>query len=432
MRVLIKPQAALSLSPTSLQHLYYHHHPHQPNRLISRLSKRYVHLHGTVSLKATSMGSGRLHRAVGDQTPPDPDSLASQEHLETSAQKLSEWFDGKSNILCLTGAGISTESGIPDYRGHGGSYRKGHKPMVHDQFINSDAMRRRYWGRAMVGWRDFATALPNEGHVALKQLEAMGKIGVSFPDDASYYNPMIDANGSSSSNTNIIRENSVYELGDEGGDQYDGHLNRMSILTQNVDGLHRKATTQHVTELHGRNDRVRCMQCGAYQSRYDFHDELEAMNEGWMNDASSIEEVGGNNDDVDGTSKTSREQLLRPDGDAYINRDDYDAISIPPCQSCQKGFVKPDVVFFGDSVPRHVVDRCYGAINACDGLLCIGSSLAVHSAYRFVLAASKGDIPIAILNVGETRAEVSGLELLKVEAPSGPTLAALVRLFEHT
>lgn len=103
MRVLFKPQAALSLSPTSLQHLYYHHHPHphphQPNRLISRLSKRYVHLHDTVSLKATSMGSGRLHRPVGDQTPPDPDSLASLEHLETSAQKVGTLFVQKNPLF---------------------------------------------------------------------------------------------------------------------------------------------------------------------------------------------------------------------------------------------------------------------------------------------------------------------------------------------
>jgi len=246
MRKPIKPQAALSLVSTSFQHLCHHHHPHphQPDRLVLQIFKRHGHLHGTIFLKATSMGSGRLHCAVGNQMPSNLESLATQEYLEKSvhkvctflfkkpivsrlfisphniiqyilsiviklwlhlliyvsynivvmrhrsshvhmdqyiyiylyytntahnilSSKIYKWFDNKSNILCLTGAIISTENGIPDYRGHGGSYRKVHKPMVHDQFINSNAMRRRYWTRAVVGWRDFATALPNVSFVVL-------------------------------------------------------------------------------------------------------------------------------------------------------------------------------------------------------------------------------------------------------------------------
>jgi len=261
-----------------------------------------------------------------------------------------------------------------------------------------------------------------EGHIALAKLEQMGKIGVTYPDNTTYHPPTPTTTKYTSSTPDPEHDH-VY-----------GRPRTMSILTQNVDGLHRKAATRHVTELHGRNDRVRCMRCGAYESRYDFHDRLEERNGGWLADEGGgggvEEEVGGE----DGEGSSTGRKRLRPDGDAYLQRNDYSDLVVPPCPTCladgENGFVKPDVVFFGDSVPKHRVDRCYGAVGAADGLLCVGSSLAVHSAYRFVLAASKGGIPVAVLNVGETRAEVSGLDVWKVEAPSGPTLSALVRFFE--
>lgn len=222
----------------------------------------------------------------------------------------------------------------------------------------------------------------------------MGKIGVTFTDDPSHYDPKKNTN----SNINEIKH---------------GQAKKMSILTQNVDGLHRKAATHHVTELHGRNDLLRCLQCGSYRSRYDFHDELESLNPTCI------------------PSTTTPTSQLRPDGDASTLITDFSNLTVPTCQSCSSGIMKPDVVFFGDTVPRHRVERCYSAVRAADGLLCVGSSLAVHSAFRFVKAAEEEGMDICVLNVGETRPEVSGVEIMKIEAAAGPTLRKLVRLFQR-
>jgi len=220
-------------------------------------------------------------------------------------------------------------------------------------------------------------------------LERLGKIGVTFEDKEEYYPKDREMDWMASS-----------------GDQ------RLSLITQNVDSLHRRAGSVHVTELHGRTDRLKCMNCGAHRDRVDFHDELEDLNHDWLQQALAEQD----------------ETTARPDGDAYVASDDYTDVIVPPCTKCG-GFFKPDVVFFGDSVPKHRVARCRAAVDAADGLLCVGSSLAVHSAYRFVRHAQKHDIPIAILNVGETRAEAEGLDVLKIEAPAGPTLEASVAQF---
>lgn len=343
-----------------------------------------------VSVKggAGRMSPTRTH-AAGER-PPDPMSLASPERLKESVSRMLDWFQGKSSVLVLTGAGLSTESGIPDYRGFGGSYHRGHKPMVHDQFMKSEAQRRRYWGRSIVGWRDFYASEPNSGHYALADLERLGRIGVAFDDRPSYYGPDRSEDWMTS----------------------DG-LNRISIITQNVDGLHRRAGSQLVTELHGRGDVVRCMHCGLTGCRREYHDVLDELNGQWLGDV---------------LSEAGEKDMKRADGDAAIPREAFDDVVVPSCNNCGKGFVKPDVVFFGDSVPRHRVERCYGAVGAADGLLCVGSSLAVHSAFRFVRAAADSGVPIAILNVGETRAETSGIGgLTKVESPAGPTLSGVVR-----
>ena len=346
--------------------------------------KRAVHLHGRTSTSETR--------------PPDPSSLLVGNHLEQSVSKLYDWIHPKANVLCLTGAGISTASGIPDYRGHDGSYAKGHKPMIHDQFMNSAAMRQRYWGRAMMGWRDFAKAAPNEGHVALAQLESQGCIGVTFEDSEEYYEQGIEE--------------------EELGWAFTTGSQSLSVLTQNVDGLHRKAGSTYLSELHGRNDVLKCMNCGSLHCRHEFHDLLEDLNNDWVQEINL--ETGENSQ-----QNESALDRLRPDGDAHVKREVYDNVLVPPCPKCGVGFLKPDVVFFGDSVPRSRVNKCHAAVAASDGLLCIGSSLAVYSAFRFVQSAAKQNIPIAILNVGETRAEKSGLDVLKIESPIGPTLVAI-------
>jgi len=330
----------------------------------------------------------RLHEAA--ERPPDPQTLLTPFQLESKISDLVDWFEGKKNVLVITGAGLSTESGIPDYRGSNGSYHRGHKPMIHDQFISSASQRQRYWGRGLVGWKDFDSRKPNKGHMALSSMEMLGLIGVDFEDKQDFY-----AKGE--------RENVKAS--------YD--YQKVSILTQNVDSLHQRAGSKHVTELHGRTDELKCMSCGARQSRHDFHNALKNLNSEWIEAALS----------------ERKDEDMRADGDAHTNAD-YSQLIVPSCQACGTGFLKPDVVFFGDTVPKHRVERCRAAVSAADGLLCVGTSLAVHSAFRFVKQADSTGTPIAILNVGETRAEAEGIDVLKVEAPIGDTLVGCMTAME--
>ncbi len=236
-----------------------------------------------------------------------------------------------------------------------------------------------------------------DAHFALAELEEMGFIGVDFDDSPNYH--------SDASDEDMMRWAFT-----------DGYQ-KMSIITQNVDGLHRKAGSKYLTELHGQAGRLKCMDCGAYHCRHEFHELLQEVNSEWLEE---VEKLNGDN-------KGSNKDELRPDGDAYISRVTYERVTIPSCHRCGSGFYKPDVVFFGDNVPRHRVERCYAAVEASDGLFCVGTSLAVHSAFRFVQHAAKKGIPIAILNVGETRAEVNDLDVLKIEAPATHVLKALIK-----
>jgi NAD-dependent deacetylase sirtuin 4 len=351
-----------------------------------------VSLHGEV--KSLSTASFRPSEMLASVPPPDPSTLLLEGDADALLQKhvdaLAEWWDDKQQVLCLTGAGLSTESGIPDYRGSNGSYHRGHKPMMHQQFMSSESQRKRYWGRGMVGWRFFDQRQPNTGHYALAELERMGKLGVCFEDHPTFY-------------------------GDEDDYFFTTGQRQLSLVTQNVDSLHRRAGSQHMVELHGRTGDLKCMQCGSTRLRSSFHEELESLNRDWLEAA---------------LNKTQASDM-RADGDAEV-LSDYDSLLIPPCTACGDGFLKPDVVFFGDTVPTHRVALCTAAVNACDGLFVVGSSLAVHSAFRHVRAASVRGVPIAILNVGDTRAEVEGLPgVLKIEAPAGWTLSALVSQFDN-
>jgi NAD+-dependent protein deacetylase sirtuin 4 len=334
-------------------------------------ARAFVHLLGSVTF---SLG----------ERPPDPSSFLPESALHEESERLVSWWTGRENLLVLTGAGLSTESGIPDYRGNKGSYFTGHKPMLHDQFMKSGYQRQRYWGRGLAGWRYFDAREPAVGHKALAALERMGKLGVALEDRPDFY------------------ENPDEILFGSGNRQ-------VSIVTQNVDGLHRKAGTRNLVELHGRVDHLVCTNCGATRDRRSYHEELEDLNHDWLREISA----------------SSSNPEYRADGDAAVSAP-FERLQVPPCQKCTVGFVKPDVVFFGDNVPRHRVRLVEESINACDGLLVIGSSLAVHSANRHVRAASKRGVDIAILNVGETRAETEGLSVLKIEAPAGPVLERVV------
>lgn len=253
--------------------------------------------------------------------------------------------------LVLTGAGISTASGIPDYRGRDGRW-KNSEPIMYQDFVRSAAARRRYWGRSVVGWRRVAAGTPNAAHRALASLEARGRIH---------------------------------------------HL-----VTQNVDGLHERAGSRRVIDLHGRLDTVECLACGARVDRAEHQLRLEALNPHWHY--------------TDGDH-------LRPDGDVELPEADYERFRVPDCAACG-GVLKPAVVFFGENVPRPRLAAAMARLAEADLLLVVGSSLMVFSGYRFVREARRRGIPVAVINRGRTRAD--GEIDLKIEADCGEALDALV------
>ncbi|MGY3448854.1 NAD-dependent protein deacetylase [Bradyrhizobium sp. USDA 4353] len=263
---------------------------------------------------------------------------------------LKAFLDSHSRIVVLTGAGCSTNSGIPDYRDTDGQWKRT-PPVTYQAFMGGEDTRRRYWARSMVGWRRFGRAQPNGAHHALARLEAQGKSSL--------------------------------------------------LVTQNVDRLHQAAGASNVIDLHGRLDRVRCMGCGATLSRAEFQDELAHANPHWL----------------------AHDAADAPDGDADLDGVDFADFTVPACRACG-GILKPDVVFFGETVPREVVATARDHVDQADAMLVVGTSLMVYSGFRFVRAAADRNIPIAAVNLGRTRAD--DLLSLKVEAPCDQALAFLL------
>ena len=255
------------------------------------------------------------------------------------------------NVVALTGAGLSTESGIPDYRSPEALARL-RWPIQGPEFVRSEAVRRRYWARSALGWERMRRAEPNEGHRALAALERSGVV--------------------------------------------------VHVITQNVDGLHRKGGSRNVTELHGALAEVGCLACGALEDRDALQQRILGLNPGW----------------------TSRHVPTAPDGDAELPTERIERFVVPACERCG-GVLKPRVVFFGDSVPRPIVDLAFGATEAADLLLVVGSSLAVYSGYRFLRRAVERGTPVAIVNRGPVRGEEHAA--LKIEASTGATLDALAK-----
>ncbi len=260
------------------------------------------------------------------------------------------WYLRDRRLVVLTGAGISTESGIPDYRGPQGSMRT-RTPIRYSQFLADPKGRRSYWARSAVGWPRAAAAGPNPGHFALARLEERGLL--------------------------------------------------TSIITQNVDGLHQQAGSKSVIELHGSLSVVVCLACGAREPRASVQRRIEELNPGW----------------------DRRRFELAPDGDAELPRFVAEEFRIPACTSCG-GIMKPDVVFFGENVPKHTVETAFAAVDNAEGLLVAGTSLAVYSGLRFLDRAAKRGLPVVIVNMGEVRG--AHLAAIQVEAPLGRALPALV------
>jgi NAD-dependent SIR2 family protein deacetylase len=253
-------------------------------------------------------------------------------------------------VAVLTGAGMSTDSGIPDYRGPDSPPSN---PMTIRQFTSDPEFRQRYWARNHVGWRHMAATLPNAGHRALAALERSGVV--------------------------------------------------TGLITQNVDLLHTKAGSRHVINLHGTYAEVVCLDCGHTMSRAALADLLEAANPGFLERA---EAVGG--------------IAVAPDADAVIG--DTSTFRIVDCPVCG-GMLKPDIVYFGESVPKERVERAFALVDAADALLVAGSSLTVFSGYRFVRHAAARGVPVAIINRGRTRGD--DLATVKLDNGCSPMLALL-------
>lgn len=252
-------------------------------------------------------------------------------------------------LLVLTGAGCSTEAGIPDYRDANGEWKRS-APMQFQLFVGSELARRRYWARSMIGWRTMSQATPATAHHALVRLQSAGRIAL--------------------------------------------------LVTQNVDGLHNAAGSRDVVDLHGRIDTVCCMGCGTRSRRAALQQELSQRNPHWAwLDARSA-----------------------PDGDADLDHQDFAQFDVPACSQCG-GMLKPDVVFFGESVPRKRVTTVRTALAEADALLVAGSSLMVYSGYRFVEDAVAAGKPVVVVNTGRTRADA--VLTLKIDHEVGAALGAL-------
>jgi NAD-dependent SIR2 family protein deacetylase len=275
------------------------------------------------------------------------------ETLLTDSERLRELVR-RGGAVVLSGAGISTESGIPDYRGPTGQLRA-RLPMTIREFTCSEAARRRYWARSQIGWRRISGAAPNAGHRAVAELERAGVLA--------------------------------------------------GIITQNVDGLHQAAGARDVIELHGSLGWVVCLECGSRTPRAALDERLRAANLGF--------------DELGLTRSTSN-----PDGDVELGDEHVTRFRLVGCERCGSDMLKPDVVFFGENVPRPRVDRCYELVGSGSSLLVLGSSLTVMSGLRFVQRACRDGIPVAIVNRGVTRGDP--LADLKLDAALGPTLTGLL------
>jgi NAD-dependent SIR2 family protein deacetylase len=266
-----------------------------------------------------------------------------------AGDRLRHWLARHRRVFALTGAGCSTASGIPDYRDDLGEWKR-RPPVMIQAFRAEEAVYRRYWARACAGWQRFSAASPGAAHRALAAWEAGGTL--------------------------------------------------FRLVTQNVDGLHQRAGSRAVIDLHGRLDDVICLACGVRGPRAAVQSVMLGANPGWHAAAAPA-----------------------PDGDADLDAAAVDAFVAPRCDRCG-GLLKPDVVFFGENVPAARYDQARAALEKADALLVAGSSLMVYSGFRFVVQAHEAGLPIAIVNRGRTRGDE--LAELKVDGDIGTVLADVV------
>lgn len=277
---------------------------------------------------------------------PPPDAPGAQ---SASLDDLAHFVRAHPRLLVLTGAGVSTGSGIPDYRDTEGEWKR-RAPVTHQDFMGDAAVRRRYWARSLIGWPQMSRARPNPAHEALAQLQSAGRV--------------------------------------------------RRLVTQNVDGLHQRAGSADVLELHGSIHEVGCMDCRARFPREQVQAQLAQANPRFA----------------------TLQAAQAPDGDADLETG-FDDFTLPDCPACG-GLLKPDVVFYGDGVPRARLDSALDALAQSDALLVVGSSLMVYSGYRFCVKAAEQGKPVAAINLGRTRADA--MLAVKLASPCGSALEQLL------
>ncbi len=267
---------------------------------------------------------------------------------------------GDGEVVVLSGAGLSTDSGIPDYRGPSGAARR-HAPMTYQVFTRDPLARQRYWARSYLGWRQIRTARPNPGHRAVAGLERAGLLG--------------------------------------------------GVITQNVDGLHQAAGTPDAVELHGALSRVICLDCGALSARSRLDQRLREVN-------------------AEFDARAMRfDPEVNPDGDVDLPGHELMSFVTVGCELCG-GVIKPDVVFFGETVPRYRVDLSFRLVDDAACLLVLGSSLTVMSGFRFVLRCAQRGTPVAIVNQGPTRGDKHAT--VRLDAPLSEVLPRLAGTLAET
>ncbi|PID61795.1 MAG: NAD-dependent deacetylase [Gammaproteobacteria bacterium] len=272
-------------------------------------------------------------------------------HRNKPVSALGQALDRHERLFVLTGAGVSTGSGLGDYRDRNGHWKR-RQPMSGQEFKASETARQRYWSRSYIGWPVFSGATPSPAHHALAALERRGRIAC--------------------------------------------------CVTQNIDGLHQAAGHRDIVELHGALHKVICLSCGNRSLRDTFQERLQAANP-WLDTLTAT---------------------LAPDGDADLETNSLPGLQLPACEHCG-GVLKPDVVFFGENVPKPVVEEAMNALRAADGLLVVGSSLMVYSGFRFAREAARLGLPIIIVTDGVTRAD--DLATLRVSGDCGEALTTALR-----
>jgi NAD+-dependent protein deacetylase sirtuin 4 len=287
-----------------------------------------------------SNGTAR-HDTEAADPPSGPDGMDALARLVTTGR-----------VVVLSGAGVSTESGIPDYRGPSSRARPP-RPIKYQEFVGSAEARARYWARSAVGWPRISAAAPNTGHAAIARLETAGVV--------------------------------------------------LGVITQNVDGLHQAAGSTAVIELHGSLAWAVCLSCGTREARASLQDRIMTVNREWAHDAGRL-------------------AASAPDGDAVVDAALIASFHVPACVRCG-GILKPDVVLFGENVPKGRVEEAFALLARAEVLLVVGSSLATYSGLRFVTRAVEDRKAVAIVNRGPTRADP--LAAVRVEASLGDALPAL-------